>query len=158
MNAAKTLDLTACTPFHGPLIAALQRANFGEDWGADALGALLSRPGVQGWLAAEPVAGGTVPEPRGFVLYRIAADECEILSVGVAPEARRRGIASVLMEAAMHAAAEQGAARMFLEVAVSNEGARALYGALGFAEIGRRGDYYEGADGPVDAVVLARDL
>jgi ribosomal-protein-alanine N-acetyltransferase len=48
-----------------------------------------------------------------------------------------------------------GAVAMFLEVAEGNAAARALYGAAGFAEAGRRRRYY--ADGG-DALVLRREL
>jgi len=159
MTPADGFDLRVCTGAHGAVLAALQESCFDEAWGDEAIATLLSRPGVFGLLACrldEPVEGEL--EPLGFVLCRVAADESEILSIGVMPEARRRGIATELMEAAMLTASEHGAARMFLEVAVSNDRARALYASLGFDERGRRTDYYDGAVGTVDAVILGRDL
>jgi ribosomal protein S18 acetylase RimI-like enzyme len=48
-------------------------------------------------------------------------------------------------------AAEQGAERMMLEVADTNEPALAFYAASGFAEIARRRNYYSQG---VDAVVM----
>jgi ribosomal protein S18 acetylase RimI-like enzyme len=48
---------------------------------------------------------------------------------------------------------------IFLEQAVPNEAARALYTGRGFLPVGRRAGYYRGRDGhPVDAVVLRREF
>jgi ribosomal-protein-alanine N-acetyltransferase len=95
-----------------------------------------------------------LPE-RGFVLARVAADEAEILTLAVAADARRQGHGASLLAHAMAAAAARGAAAMFLEVAATNEAARALYTAAGFGEAGRRARYY--ADGG-DALILRRTL
>jgi ribosomal-protein-alanine N-acetyltransferase len=89
------------------------------------------------------------------VLARVAAGEAEILTLAVVPGARRRGLGAALMQAALARAAEAGAREMFLEVAEGNEAARRLYGALGFAGVGRRPRYY--SDGR-DALVLRRSL
>ena len=64
-----------------------------------------------------------------------------------------------LVERAIATAMEQGAARMFLEVAVDNDAGQALYRALGFAEIARRPAYY-GKPGQKhkDALLMSRDL
>lgn len=159
MAVADRFDLRICTPAHGAVISALQQACFEEAWGAESVATLMSRPGVFGLLACRlDDFGEGEPEPLGFVLCRVATDESEILTIGVIPGGRRRGIATELMEAAMLTATERGAARMFLEVAVSNDAARALYASLGFDERGRRADYYDGATGPVDAVILGREL
>lgn len=128
-------------------LAALHAEAFppAERWGADALRLLLEMPGAFALL---------VPG-EGFVLARVAADEAEILTLAVVPAARRRGVGGRLLAAALARALAGGAATMFLEVSVANEAARALYGAAGFAESGRRRRYY--ADGS-DALVLSRRL
>jgi ribosomal-protein-alanine N-acetyltransferase len=137
-----------------PMLAVLHAASFedGQAWGPDAIALMLALPGAFALCAeAEADAGGL----QGFVMARVAADEAEILTLAVPPPARRRGLGLALMRAALAEAAARGARAMFLEVAAGNEAARALYGALGFAEVGRRRRYY--ADG-ADAVVLRRDL
>jgi ribosomal-protein-alanine N-acetyltransferase len=92
----------------------------------------------------------------GFVLAQVAADEAEILSIGVSNDARRQGIALRLVQAARTAAAASGANRIFLEVAVSNEAALELYKKSGFAEVGRRPRYYASVSGLAqDALILA---
>ena len=56
-------------------------------------------------------------------------------------------------------AARGGAETLFLEVAVDNTAAIALYRAAGFASAGTRKGYYDrGAAGRVDALVLRLDL
>jgi ribosomal-protein-alanine N-acetyltransferase len=128
-------------------LAALHAAAFppGQRWDAAAIAGLLAMPGVF----------GLVVRGLGFVLARVAADEAEILTLAVAPAARRQGHGGALLAAAMAQAAARGAASMFLDVAADNAAARALYAAAGFAEVGRRRRYY--ADG-ADALVLRRDL
>ena len=88
-----------------------------------------------------------------MVLLRVAADEAEILTIGVA--ARRQGIARALMAAALERARAQGARTMFLEVAADNGAARGLYEMLGFAPAGLRQGYYAGG---ADALLLRLEL
>ncbi len=90
--------------------------------------------------------------PVGYLLARLAADEGEILNLGVAPDARRRGVGRALVREGLAALAARGASQVFLEVRESNTAARALYAEFGFGEVGRRRGYYRR---PVeDAVVL----
>lgn len=56
-----------------------------------------------------------------------------ISSMTVAPEHRRRGLATRLLGALRSRAADAGARRVFLEVTHENAAARAVYGAAGFA-------------------------
>jgi ribosomal-protein-alanine N-acetyltransferase len=130
-----------------PALAALHEAAFprAEAWGADAIRLMLEMPG----------AFGLHLPGEGFVLARVAAGEAEILTLAVAPAARRQGHGAGLLAAALAGAVARGAGAMFLEVSDRNAAARALYAAAGFAEVGRRRRYY--ADG-ADALVLRRDL
>lgn len=104
--------------------------------------ALLARPGAR-----------LIAEADGFALVHVAAGEAELLTLAVAPPARRRGTGMRLLAAALQAAADE-AAVMFLEVAETNAAARALYARAGFSEAGRRRGYYAGAD----ALVLRKSL
>ncbi len=94
-------------------------------------------------------------EADGLVLARVAADEAELLTIGVLPQARRRGVGLALLRAAGGEAARLGATRLFLEVATRNAPARALYAQAGLVEVGRRRRYYPDGD---DALVLAVPL
>lgn len=137
--------LISATPAHGPVMAAIHTASFppGARWGASAMTLQLMLPGTFGFL-----------EPDGFVLARVAADEAEILTLAVIPTARRTGLASRLLRAALVRAASEGALRMLLEVAEDNVAGRALYARMGFEQVGRRRGYY-GAG--TDALVLRWD-
>lgn len=130
--------------------ARLHAAAMTEPWGADAWLGLLADPAVTGIGVGE--AGRLV----GVLLLRSVLDEAEILTVCVAPEARRRGLGRALVSAAVATAARKGANRIYLEVAVDNPAALSLYGSIGFREAGRRKGYYRRPAGRVDALVLAR--
>lgn len=79
-----------------------------------------------------------------------------IVSVGVLPEARRLGIATVMMLRAMKAMkVYYGAAEVYLEVRVSNTPAISLYEKLGYRVVGRIPKYY--SDGE-DAYLMACQL
>lgn len=137
-------------------MAGLHALCFPDDpWDAGLLARLLAMPGVIGLLATDP----DTASPMGLVLVRVAADEAEILTIGVAPAARRRGVGADLLLAAAARAAAVGAASLFLEVAEDNAAGRALYDRLGFASVGRRPAYYARPGGPaVAALVLGRSL
>jgi ribosomal-protein-alanine N-acetyltransferase len=91
----------------------------------------------------------------GFALFRVAADQAELLTLAVAPDARRQGHARNLVVRGLVQAQARGAQSCFLEVAANNDAAMALYRATGFVEVGRRAGYYRGAGhASVDALVL----
>ena len=105
-----------------------------------------------------PATFGLIHSRGGMILGRVAADEAEILTLAVNPGQRRRGIGSALLRAAMDRAASLGATTMFLEVAVTNDPARALYAAHGFTEAGMRRHYYsDGTDALILRSTLSRD-
>ena len=94
----------------------------------------------------------------GYGVLTIGAGEAHLLNLSVAPEWQRRGVGSELTRFFMQLAFEHGAGKIYLEVRPSNIGARALYTAHGFAEIGVRRDYYPAADGRENAIVMERAL
>ncbi|MFT4151581.1 MAG: ribosomal protein S18-alanine N-acetyltransferase [Paracoccaceae bacterium] len=117
------------------------------------------------WTAAELAGLLASPlcflltESRGFLIGRAVAGEAELLTLAVAPEARRGGRGARLVARFLDAAAARGAETAFLEVAADNTAAQQLYARAGFAESGRRRGYYAtGAGVPVDAVLMARVL
>ncbi|MGI9085188.1 MAG: ribosomal protein S18-alanine N-acetyltransferase [Aeromicrobium sp.] len=89
----------------------------------------------------------------GYASAAVIADVADLTRIAVRPLARRKGVARDLLGALLVRAAAEGAARMMLEVADTNEAALGLYGTSGFVEIARRRGYY--ARG-VDAVVMER--
>lgn len=95
-----------------------------------------------------------IASENGFIVYRVVGTDAEIITIGVAPNARRGGIASAMLEIATRDATSRGATKIFLEVATTNTAARALYRGAGFSEIGTRPKYYDG----VDAIVMSKEL
>jgi ribosomal-protein-alanine N-acetyltransferase len=92
-------------------------------------------------------------ELRGFLVARVAGDECELENVVLAASSQRRGLGSKLIRALIDEVRDRKVARIFLEVRESNLAARALYLKCGFAISGRRSSYY--ADPSEDAVLYA---
>jgi ribosomal-protein-alanine N-acetyltransferase len=89
--------------------------------------------------------------PLGFCAWRqISPDEAELLNLGVDPEARRRGVASALLESL--GATARGT--VFLEVAETNKPALALYTRQGWTAVGLRRGYYN--KGTINAIVMKK--
>lgn len=114
-----------------------------------------STTAVQAELRHDVVVAEVGSTIAGYAAVRVVGDVADLTRIAVSPHCRREGIGASLVDSAVAAARSSGADRLLLEVAESNEGARALYTAAGFAEIARRARYYAGG---VDALVLARDL
>lgn len=117
------------------------------------------------WTEAEFVALLDSPlcfllaDQSGFLVGRVVADEAELLTLAVDPEARRQGAGGRLVNCFLDESRRRGARSAFLEVAQTNAAARALYRKAGFTETGRRRGYYRNADSaPVDALVLVMAL
>jgi len=117
-------------------------------WSAAEFAALLPGPGVF-----------LVTEGAGFALGRAIAGEAELLTIAVDPDARRRGLGRKLIARFEAEAQARGANHSFLEVALDNAAARALYHSAGYAEAGRRPGYCTAPDGSrIDALILTRAL
>ena len=129
---------------------------FGEAWSRRQVGDALVLPNTYYLLAGhDGWAPGEDEEAVGFVLSRGAADEEELLLLGVDPRHRGQGIGTALLERFIAAARGRGAARLFLEMRDGNP-AESLYRRHGFAPVGRRRAYYRrGTSGPLDAITFA---
>lgn len=138
---------------HIDAVMPYEREMFGtEAWTASGYRTELADVARRYYLAAQ-AADGTV---LGWAGLLVVGESAEILTVGVIPSARRRGIARALLDGLIEEARRRAAVEAFLEVRVDNAAARALYNADGFVEVGIRPGYYDG--GRVDAVVMRRDL
>lgn len=81
--------------------------------------------------------------------------EADVLTVGVIPSHRGKGIARQLMALITEWAKQQGSIAMMLEVKVDNLEAIELYESLGYSKLNVRKDYF-GAG--LDALVMRLDL
>ncbi len=94
-----------------------------------------------------------------FALFRVVADEVELLTIATHPDHQRQGLARACMAEWQGIARNNGAGRAFLEVAADNLAATALYLACGFEISGSRHGYYRRAKAiAVDALMMSRRL
>lgn len=142
------MRLRRLTPGDAAAAAALDREIFplegpwGEDEYADALrdpaGAFLGADAPGGGLAA---AGGML----------LAEPAARLLTVGVAPGHRGRGLGGLLVDELL-ALADAAHLPVALEVRAGNEAAIGLYRGRGFRAAGLIRDYYQ----PGDALAMMR--
>jgi ribosomal-protein-alanine N-acetyltransferase len=153
-ETGKTVGLRLATAgrAQAALLAALHGECFASNWSQDSFADLVASPGTLAWLALDG------DQPVGMLLARIVAGEGEIITIGVVPGARRRGVARHLLARALAEAGGAGCRMMFLEVGCGNEAALALYRAAGFNAVGRRRNYYQAESGACeDAIVMRKD-
>jgi ribosomal-protein-alanine N-acetyltransferase len=97
--------------------------------------------------------------PDGFAIGRLAGPEVELLTIAVAPNARRAGTGRKLLHKFETFAKLADAKQAFLEVAEDNAAAIALYQSSGYRMAGYRKNYYASSTGlKVTALVMQRDL
>jgi ribosomal-protein-alanine acetyltransferase len=92
----------------------------------------------------------------GFMVAQAATVEWEIENVVVEAQARRRRLASRMIERLLDIATSRNAISVSLEVRESNAAARALYANAGFAQVGHRAKYYSNPE--EDAVIYRFNL
>ena len=88
-------------------------------------------------------------------VFAPGAAEADILTVGVVPEHRGKGIAKALMGLITDWAKVQGSTAMMLEVKVDNPEAIGLYESLGYSKLNIRKDYFGTS---LDAQVMRLEL
>ena len=150
IQPAPPVLLRELTPEDLPRIVEIERSSFSTPWRRSTFEGLLRRTDTD--LIGATIEGRLV----GYAITWTIIDQAELGNVAVAPEARRRGLGRLLVEAALRRVRARGARECFLEVRESNDGARRLYQSLGFSPIGRRRRYY--SDPTEDALVLRASL
>lgn len=134
-------------------LAALHAESFGEArWTRQQIADSLALATTQAWLLEKDNI------PQGFILCQVAGEEAEILTFCVSPSLRRHGAGQQLLNAVLASAKSKNIRRVFLEVAVDNEAALALYEKASFRQNGKRRGYYKRGGETVDAVMLSLDL
>jgi [ribosomal protein S18]-alanine N-acetyltransferase len=119
-------------------------------WSPRDFAELLAMPGTFGELVAVDRT------EVGISLARLAADEAELLTIGVLPGHRRQGLARCLLGHVVDVAGAHDATALFLEVAEDNAAARNFYLKEGFTEVGRRPGYYGNATANTIAAIIMR--
>ncbi|MEO1250600.1 MAG: ribosomal protein S18-alanine N-acetyltransferase [Pseudomonadota bacterium] len=133
------IDLFIATAPDPVLISAadLHGRAFEKGWSRQSLEELLATPGCA--MATIRTDDAVV----GFIVFRGAGSEAEIITLAVAPDCRRQGLAGLLVEDLLDWARRSRIELLHLEVACDNAPALALYEKLGFTETARRQNYYK---------------
>lgn len=127
-------------------IAKLQVRRLGMDWRESDIRDMLRSGAITG-LARLSYRRGAPRLVDGYILFRTMADEGEILSFAVRPQARRRGCAKDLLAQVLSFMRNKHVKRVFLEVSTANRTAIAFYANTGFKIIGVRLGYYASSNG-----------
>lgn len=91
----------------------------------------------------------------GYAGVMVIAENADIQTLSVAAPKQGRGLGQLLLDELEKEVVRRGAHSIFLEVRIDNEPALALYRKNGYAELGRRDNYY--APG-IDAIVMRKVL
>jgi GNAT superfamily N-acetyltransferase len=129
-------------PIASPPAIAIQLTELTAEW-VDAWATVSGIPGavetadlVLSQLAARGRFGAAIDtassEPVGVCIGVVEADWLGLFSLTVAESARRRGIATMLVDALEDWAADLGATRVYLQAEADNSAALAFYAARGF--------------------------
>lgn len=127
-----------------PSVLAVERRTFQAPWSLAMFVLELSKP--SGVCLAATDEGDLV----GYLICSRYADVWHLMNVAVAPERRREGIATRLIEGMLDEAGRD--ARYTLEVRTSNHAAIAMYERFGFRPAGHRRRYYH--DNGEDALIM----
>ncbi|MBS2939269.1 GNAT family N-acetyltransferase [Nocardioides sp. J2M5] len=128
-----------------PALVELEQELFGPDaWSEALLRQEIEGPGRR-FVVTDDLSG--------YAVTMSAGDIIDLLRIGVRPDARRRGLASRLLDEML--VGTDDASRMLLEVSVANAEALGFYVARQFSVIDVRPHYYR--DGS-EALVMCRWL
>ena len=134
---------------HVKQIAELEKICFSDPWSERSIASELDNK-LAFWLVA--VEGESV---AGYIGSQTVMDETDMMNVAVHPDFRRKGIAEALVNDLVDYLKKIGSHCLTLEVRASNAPAISLYEKLGFAEIGRRKNYYRNPR--EDALILRKE-
>lgn len=144
------------TPADSPVLhrlAEMEKICFPEDaWTKGMLLSSIRQPSTYVWI----VKNRQLSEIVAYAVLYLAGDEGDIANIAVLPAFRHRGIGGALLDRMVQSACAAGAATLYLEVRQSNASAIRLYRSRGFAEIGKRRNYYKNPR--EDALLMARTL
>ena len=136
-------DLTA--------IETIERASYPTPWSRSMFASEIAKPSSICLGAFEAESG----ELLGYLIISRYVDAWHVMNLAVAPEHRRRGIATSLLERLFELTGREGRRGYTLEVRISNDVAIRLYEQAGFKARGIRRGYY--TDNREDALIMWRD-
>ena len=141
--------ITKMNSEHVAQVAALEKLCFSDPWSENSVASELENE-LSLWLVA--LEGDTV---AGYVGSQSVMGESDMMNIAVHPDYRRMGLAERLVASLVEALAESGNHSLTLEVRASNAPAIGLYEKTGFAQVGRRKNYYRNPK--EDALILRKE-
>ncbi len=151
-QAAK-ISFSTAGPAAAKLLAELHGESFATRWSETDFSGMLAVPGTSAIFVSSQ------NNPLGFVLFRRAADEAEILTICTRPAFRQKGHGKLLVQHLESLLRKEGVKSLFIEVAISNNAALALYASSRFEKAGTRKNYYERSGGAhEDALIMRKRL
>ena len=143
------MEYTIMTADHVHQVAQLERECFHDPWSENSIAGELNNP-LSLWIVA-------LHEQQvvGYVGSQTVMGEADMMNIAVSSRYRRMGIAQELVQRLVSALNDAQVHSLTLEVRASNEPAKALYGKLGFEQIGRRPNYYRNPK--EDALILRKE-
>ena len=143
------MEYIKMTQAHVAQVAQLEKLCFSLPWSENSVTSELRNP-LSLWIVA--VEGETL---AGYVGSQSVRGEADMMNLAVQPEYRRQGIGEKLVSVLITALAQQSVSSLTLEVRASNAPAISLYEKLGFAQVGRRPNYYRNPK--EDALILRKE-
>lgn len=130
-------------------VAELEKRCFSDPWSVSSISSELTNP-LSLWVVA-------LDEEKlvGYVGSQSVMGWADMMNLAVDPDYRRMGIGRKLVNELIARLKANEVTCLTLEVRVSNTGAIALYNELGFAEVGRRPNYYRNPK--EDALILRKE-
>jgi ribosomal-protein-alanine N-acetyltransferase len=132
-------------------IEEIERSSYPTPWSRSMFAGELTKASSICLGAFEPETGALV----GYLIISRYVDAWHVMNVAVAPEQRRRGIASALLVRLFELTSGDGRRGYTLEVRISNTSAIKLYEQVGFKPRGIRRGYY--TDNREDALIMWKD-
>ena len=130
-----------------PYVAGVESRSFSSPWSSGMFALEMSKPDSLCLIATAP---GDDSHVYGYIVFSRYDLAWHLMNIAVAPEHRRLGIASTLIEAGMERIGEE--LPVTLEVRPSNTSAIDLYESFGFDSYGYRKGYYP--DNGEDALIM----
>jgi ribosomal-protein-alanine N-acetyltransferase len=144
------IELRRLQPRDLDTVEEIERASYPTPWSRSMFAAELRKPSALA-LGAYLESG----ELAGYAFVSRYVDAWHVMNVAVAPEHRRQGIATDLLQRLFEVTAGDQRRGYTLEVRVSNADAIRLYERLGFQSRGIRRGYY--TDNREDALIMWRE-
>jgi ribosomal-protein-alanine N-acetyltransferase len=140
-------------PDSAETLAKIHEECFPTYWDQSAFNDFFAVAGTYAMLAEQQ------GQAAGMIVWRLAGEQADILTLAVRPAFRRQGLARTLLAQALENLGAQGIQTLFLDVEDGNHAAIHLYEQAGFTHQRRRKLYYRQKDGTyTDALVMQRKL